>query len=261
MTDPMNKPEAIEWLKLQLGGGTVILELLPEHFETAFSDALRWYVARKGIRRKAVVNLTPGIVDYAMPEDCDVVVEVIFPGVQIDILGAMNPYSFIDVDQIPVTQASIAGIPGGSFYGTFKLILQHAETARRVIGAEPAWEYDKGTNTVHVYPNAQRSGAMVADYLSTVVNVEDPVFPATTPVNDFRRRMTFRDRDIILRYAHAKTKWILARIRGKYTDGMPSAGGSKNLDGDTLLGEAQGEIEAMNEEIKALSEPVPFVTG
>ncbi len=261
MTDPMNKTEAIEWLKLQLGGGVVVIELLKEHFDTAFNDALRWYVARKGIKRRAVVNLSPSIVDYVMPDDCDVVINVIFPGVALDIIGAVNPYSFIDVDQLPVAHASITGVPGGQFYSTFKLILQHAETARRIVGSEPAWEYDKGTNTVHVYPNSQRSGAMVAEYLSTIVVADDPVSPAVTPINDFRRRMTFRDRDIILRYAHAKTKWMLSRVRGKYTDGMPSAGGSKNLDGDTLLGEAQGEIEALNEEIKALSEPVGFITG
>jgi len=261
MTDPMNKTEAIEWIKLQLGGGVVVLELLPEHLEMAFADALRWWVGRRGIRRRAVVNLIPGIVDYTMPEDCDIVVNVTFPGVALDIIAAVNPYAFIDVDQIPVAYSSVTGVPGGSFYGTFKLILQHAETARRVIGSEPAWEYDKGTNTVHVYPNAQRSGAMLAEYLSTVIVTDDPVPPATTPINDFRRRILFRDRDIILRYALAKAKWLLARVRGKYTDGMPAGSGSKTLDGDTLLGEAQGEIEALNEAIQALSEPVPFITG
>lgn len=260
MTDPMNKTEIADWLKLQLGGGSVVIELLPEHIETAISDALRWYVARKGIIRRAVVQLVPSVVDYVMPDDTDAVLEIVFPGVQLDIIGAMNPYAFIDVDQIPVAYSSITGVPGGSFYGTFKLMLQHAETARRITGSEPAWEYDKGTNMVHVYPNSRRSGVMVAYYISTVVRIEDPVPPATTPVNDFRRRMTFRDRDIILRYAHAKTKWMLARVRAKYTE-WPSAGGGKTLDGDTLLGEAQGEIEALNEEIKALSEPVPFITG
>lgn len=260
MSDPKTKSEAIEWLKLQLGGGVVVIELLQEHFETAFSDALRWYVARKGIKRRAVVNIVPGIVDYTMPDDVDAVIEVVFPGVQLDIIGAVNPYAFIDVDQVPVAYSSITGVPGGSFYGTFKLVLQHAETARRIIGSEPAWEYDHTTRTVHVYPNAQRSGAMVAYYISTTIGADDPTPPVVTPVNDFRR-LTYRDRDIILRYAHAKTKWLLARVRGKYTDGLPSAGGSKTLDADTLLGEAQGEIEALNEEIKALSEPVPFITG
>lgn len=261
MSDPMNRAEAIDWIKTQLGGGVVVIELLPNHLETAFSDAIRWYVARKGIKRRAVVNLVSGIVDYVMPDDCDMVIDVIFPGAALDLIGAVNPYSFIDVDNMPIAQSAMAGTPGGQFYSTLKLITQHAETARRVIGSEPAWEYDKGTNAVHVYPLRQRSGAMVAEYISTIVRTEDPVLPATTPVNDFRRRMSFRDRDIILRYAMAKAKWMLSRVRGKYTDGMPSAGGSKNLDGDTLLGEAQSEIEALNEEIKALSEPVGFITG
>lgn len=260
MTDPKNKTEAIEWVQRKLGGGAIILELLPEHFDTAFSDAIRWYVARKGLQRKAVVNLVPSIVDYVMPDDTDIVIDIIFPGVQLDVIQAVNPYAFIDVEQIPVATHSITGVPGGSFYGTLKLILQHAETARRIIGSEPAWEYDPYTKLVHIYPNSQRSGAMVATYISTTLNADDPVPPLTTPTNDFRRMM-FRDRDILLRYFMASCKWMLARVRGKYTDGMPSAGGSKNLDGDTLLGEAQGEIEALNEEIKALSEPVGFLTG
>lgn len=259
--DPKTRAEAYEWMKLQLGGGVVVIELLQEHFQVAFADALRWYVARKGIQRRAVVNLTPGVVDYAMPEDTDTVIDIVFPGVQLDIIAAMSPYAFIDVDQIPVANSSITGVPGGSFYGTFQLVLQHSETARRITGSEPAWEYDKATNCIHIYPHSQRRGTICAYYISTVVNVDDPVAPATTPVNDFRRRMSFRDRDIILRYALAKVKLMLSRVRGKYTDGMPSAGGQKNLDADTLLGEAQGEIEAMNEEIKGLSDPVPFVVG
>lgn len=258
--DPKTKAQALEWLQVQLGGGKVVIELDQEHLETAFSDAIRWYISRKGIKRRAVVNIVPGVVDYEVPEDCDIVLEVIFPGRHIDIIGAVNPYAFVDVDQIPTAMSSVTGVPGGSFYGTFKLVLQHAETARRIMGAEPAWEYDHASRAVHVYPNSQRSGAMVAYYISTTLNADDPTLPATTPINDFRR-LAYRDRDIILRYAHAKTKWMLSRVRGKYTDGMPSAGGSKNMDGDTLLGEAQGEIEAMNEEIKALSEPVPFITG
>ena len=257
--DPMTKTEALEWLQRKLGGGAVVLELCEDHFSDAFDDAIRWYIGRKGIKRLAAQNLAPAIQEYEMPQDCDEVLEVWFPGVQIDIIAAVNPYAFIDIDQLPVAYQSITGVPGGSFYGTFHQILAHAETARRVVGSEPAWEYFKDTNVVHIAPRNQRVGLAVVRYISTILGVEDPVSPATTPVNDLRK-IRWRHRDLILRYALAQAKERLGRVRGKYTE-WPSAGGSKNLDGETLLGEAQNEIERLNEEIINLGEGTPFLIG
>jgi hypothetical protein len=257
--DPTTKTDALEWIKRKAGGGVVVLELCDEHFSDAFDDAIRWYIGRKGIKRRAVVNLAPAAQEYSMPEDCDEVLEIWFPGVQIDIIAAVNPYAFIDIDQLPVAYQSITGVPGGSFYGTFHQILSHAETARRVIGSEPAWEYFKDTNIVHIAPRNQRVGSAIARYASTTLRVEEPVSPATTPINDFRK-LRFRHRDLILRYAIAQTKDRLGRVRSKYTE-FPSAGGTKNLDGDTLLGEAQGEMEKLDAEILELNEGVPFLVG
>lgn len=258
--DPLTRDQVITWLKRALGGGVVVLELCNEHFEDAFADALRWYTGYKGIKRRAVQNFVGGFQEYLMPDDCDEVIEVWFPGVQIDIIAAVNPFAFIDIDQLPVAYQSITGVPGGSFYGTFHQILAHAETARRVMGSEPAWEFFKDTNVIHITPRNQRSGTAVVSYISTKLCTEDPIPPAVTPVNDFRR-LRYLHRELILRYALAKTKERLGRVRNKWTDGMPSAGGSKTLDGDTLLGEAQNEVQALDEKIANLNEGASFVVG
>jgi hypothetical protein len=260
MADPQTKTEAIAWVERKLGGGVVVLEMSEDQLSDSFDDAVRWYVSRKGIKRRAIVSLVPGTVEYAAPTDCDEVLDVVFPGVQLDIIAAVNPFAFIDVDQLPVAYQSITGVPGGAFYGTLHQILAHAETARRVVGSEPAWEYFKDTNIIQIYPRNQRSGVAVAFYISTTLVTADPTAPATTPINDFRK-LRFRDRDIILRWAVAEAKERLGRVRAKYSDGMPSAGGSKNLDGDTLIGEGQNEKTALNEEIMGLSDPVPFLVG
>lgn len=257
--DPTTKTDALLWTKRQLGGGVTVLELCEEHFDDSFDDAIRWYIGRKGIKRLAAQNLVPGFQEYAMPEDCDEVLEVWFPGVQIDIIAAVNPYAFIDIDQLPVAYQAITGVPGGSFYGTFHQILAHAETARRVIGSEPAWEFYKDTNLLYIAPRNQRAGTAIARYISTTLRVEEPTPPATTPINDFKR-LRFRHRDLILRYALASVKERLGRVRSKYTE-FPSAGGTKNLDGETLLGEAQNEKQALNEEIVNLGEGTPFLIG
>lgn len=257
--DPTTKVDVLEWVARAMGGGVVVLELCTEHFEDAFDDAVRWYIGRKGIKRRAVQSMSPGVQEYSMPEDCDEVLELWFPGVQIDIIAAVNPYAFIDIDQLPVAYQSITGVPGGSFYGTFHQILAHAETARRVMGSEPAWEYFKDTNQIHIAPRNQRVGVALARYISTTLIAEEPISPATTPINDFKR-LRFRHRDCILRFTLAKVKERLGRVRGKYTE-MPSAGGTKNLDGETLLGESQNEIQALNEEIVNLGEGTPFLIG
>lgn len=259
MADPFTRTDAIDFIQRKAGGGVVVLEISPEQVEDRFDDAVRWYISRKGVKRFAVQTLTPGVQEYTMPDDCDEVLNVTFPGAQLDIIAAVNPFAFIDVDQLPVAYQSITGVPGGSFYGTLHQILAHAETARRIVGSEPAWEYHKEINTLQIYPRNVRQGTAVARYISTTMNAVDPVDPAIVPVNDFRK-LRFRDRDIILRYAQAQLEIQIGKHRRKYTD-WPSSGGTKSLDGDSMVADAMAAIERMDEEIKALSEPVAFLVG
>src|SRR5210317_536597 len=185
MTDPLNREEAIEWIKESLGCGAVILEVTEQHSENAFDDALRWWIGRKGIKRHAVQQVVSGESSYEMPDDCDEVLAVWFPGVQLDVIASINPFAFIDVEMLPVAYQSLTGLPGGSFYGTLHQMIAHASRARRVIGAEPAFEYDKDVNTLHIYPTNHQSGTVIARYASTKLITVDPTPPATTPKNDF----------------------------------------------------------------------------
>lgn len=256
----MTAEEAQEWALRQLGGDVVRIELRRQHVVDCWNNTVRWWIARRGVKRHAVVQTTPGISEYAMPGDCDQVIQVWFPGGRFDVIAAVNPYAFLDVDMLPVAFSTVTGVPGGQFYSTLHQILSHAETARRVMGAEPDWEYDKEHNTVRIFPANQRAGTVVARYASTRFVAEDPVPPATFPKNDLRE-IRFRDRDILLRYLLADLKGVLGRIRAKYVDGMPSAGGTKTMDGDSLMGESQSEKEALTEELLGLSDPIPFITG
>lgn len=253
MSKPCTRATAISWMKRQLGCGVVVVELTDDHLDDAFDDAVRWWIGRRGIKKLAAQNLTPGQQEYTMPDNTDEVLEVWFPGVQIDIIAAVNPYAFIDVDQLPVAYQSITGVPGGSFYGTFMQIIQHAETARRVMGSEPTWRYERDTNTLLIFPRNQRTGSAIVRYISNSMT-------DTTEDDEFCKKISVRDRDIILKYARAKAKEMLGRIRGKYSE-WPAAGGGRSLDGDALIGEARDEMERLNEEVIGLSDPVPFLVG
>jgi len=259
MTDPLNRNDAIDWVKRSLGCGAVILEVTEYHADDSFDDALRWWIGRKGVKRHAVQTVTSGESSYTMPDDCDEVLSVWFPGVQLDVIAAINPFAFIDVEMLPVAYQSLTGLPGGSFYGTLHQMIAHASTARRIIGAEPAWEYDKDINTLSIYPTNHQSGTVIARYASTKLITEDPTPPDTTPANDFKS-LRFRDRDLILRYARAALKVRLGRVRSKYSE-WPSAGGAKSMDGETLVSEGQAEWDTLTNELIGLSDPVPFVVG
>lgn len=252
-SDPINEQEAVDWLARQLGCGVVVVELTEEHVRDAFYEAIRWWVSRRGLIKKFDLDMTSGKVDYDLPEDVDVVVDVIFQGATYDIAmsyagGSYNIYDF-DYDGI----RSLSGIPGGMFYGTLAEIMMMSETGRRVISAERAWDYDKARNVLQIFPSSKYSGRAVVYYLSNKLNVDDPD-------NEFAKLMV-RDRDLILRYAKAALKETLGRIRGKYSGGVPSANGTVSLDGDVLLGEAQQEKEALNMEIMGMSDPVPMIIG
>lgn len=262
--DPKTRTEAIEWGPRELGCGVTIIELTIKHVEDAFDDAVRWWVGRRGLKKHAVAQTFQGTQTYTAPDDCDEVLEVWFPGVQFDVIAAIEPYAFIDVDMLPAAYQSLTGIPGGSFYGTISQIIAHAETARRIISSEPAWRYFKsdlaGTpNQIMIFPRNRIGGVMIIRYISDALVSDDPPLPATTPINQFRI-LRVRDRDIILKYYLATLKQKLGRVRSKYSE-WPSAGGSKTLDGDTLLAEAQTELAELKEEIMGLSDGVPFLTG
>jgi hypothetical protein len=259
MVDPLNKTQAMSWLKRQLGCGVVVLELTDDHVDDAFDNAVRWWISKKGIQRNAVCSISSSISEYSMPDDCDEVIDVSFPGIQLDAIAAVNPYVFIDVDQLPVAYQALTGIPQTQFYSTYQQVIQHAETARRIVGAEFSWDYDKNTNYLRIYPDQHKSGTAIARYLSTTLVSDDPVSPATTPINDFSN-LRFRDRDIILRYAKSELKEMLGLIRGKFSE-MPGAGGKVTLDGDTLRTEASSEKIDLNNELIGLSDPVPFLVG
>jgi len=257
--DPKTREEALEWGPIELGCGVVVVELTDQMVEDAFDDSLRWWISRRGMRRHAVTNISQGVQVYSMPDDTDEVLDVWFPGVQLDAIAALQPYAFIDVDLIPTSYQSMSGIPGGMFYGTFSQILAHAETARRVISSEPAWRWFQERNELHLFPRLHASGVAIVRYISNILRTEDPVEPAETPRNDFRN-LRFRDRDLILRFFLATMKQKLGRIRGKFQS-LPGAGGEKTLDGQDLLTEAREDVRELNEEIQGLSDGVPFLTG
>ena len=70
-----------------------------------------------------------------------------------------------------------------------------------------------------------------------------------------------RDLFMIREYALARAKYMLGRIRGKYTSGLPAPGGDRQLDGESLLSEAREDMMKLEERIMGYDGPLMPVVG
>ena len=65
-----------------------------------------------------------------------------------------------------------------------------------------------------------------------------------------------RHRWLIQEWAIAEAKIMLGRIRGKYSSGLPSAGGDRTLDGEALIAEAREDKRELEAKVLDFQGPV-----
>lgn len=238
--DLLNAEQLRKWILRRLGAPLLKVELTEDHLCDEVDDARHWFSAKKGVKRQALITFEYGKVDYALPDEVDTVLDVAFPVSPLDLSLVFSPFVMID-EKVPYdvfAAPSSAGI-----YSSFTQTLQYIEMAKRVLSAEADWRQEG--RTLFVFPVPRTSGQVLIDYKSNVFTIE---------------QLNERDHDILKRYALAKAKEDLGRIRSKY-DSYPTAQGTTSLDGERLLEEAQRDIEALDEEIALSAFPIPFLVG
>lgn len=244
---PKNKMDADElclWILRRLGAPLLKVELTEEHCRDSVSIALRWFAAKKGFIRDYRLQLIPNVTEYVLPDDVDVVTEVIFPFSDYDITWpdefAMLPFGYGGGGYGQLGQ----GETGGTL-SSWQQVLQYTDTARRILGADPEWRQEN--RLLYILPRklSPTTPKAIVYYTSNTFDLLD---------------LNQRDFDLVRRYALAQAKLDLGRIRSKY-DQYPTAQGSTGLDGNTLLGEGQQEIEVLNEEIADSAMPIGFMVG
>lgn len=193
--------------------------------DTAFNP-----VAKKG---------TEPVWREAVPE-IDTVTDVVFTSAKIDMSILAGPFILPD-QQIPYNVFG-TGASGG-LYSNYIQVMQHIEMAKRALGAEQDWRQDG--RSLFIFPVPPNAGALFLTYMSHDFNL--------VQVNE-------RDADLVKRYALARTKLDLGRVRSKYGEN-PTAQGSTSLDGERLLEEGNTEIEALDEEISQSGYPMGFIIG
>lgn len=239
----LTESELQTWILESLGAPVVVVELTASQLALCIENAKRWFAAKKGHLRQAQVQIIAGQQDYVLPdEDIDLVTEVVFTEPGLDV-ASLTGQGFLMPDQT-LPYRSFASPRSGGTYSHITQALQYIETSKRVLGVEQDWTYDPGTKRLSVYPYPKTGGAAIYTYKARRFTLE---------------QLREIDHDLVKRYALAKAKEILGRIRSKRE--AIGATGAIQLDGQALLEESQKEVELLGEEIAKSGLPTPFLTS
>lgn len=222
-----------------LGEGRIKIELTPEQRTAILRRVLVWYGAFKAPKRLHWSNSTGNNL-FPMPEDCDVVLEVIATPLAdelYDIYSGGVGYSII-YDPLPVA------IFRGD-YSYVLQILQDVEMGQRILSADITWEYDRILRLLRVYPGNLNPARVAAFYLSSRLDYKD---------------VELLDQDLVFRRLQAESKIAIGIMRRKYSE-WPGPGGSIQMDGDAMVMEGNEEKATTDEEIMGRCRPCGFMVG
>lgn len=237
----MNEEQMRDWILRRLGAPFWKVELTCEHLADCIEDARRWFSAKKGNQRIMFVDIPAGSVEYALPDDVELITEVADDHRMG--LGLNLSFAF-GWDQIVVGDGSSYDSSHWAVSGLVQR-MQYLQTSERVLDAQFEWRQDD--RTLLILNPHPRSTKLAIFYKSNEVILE---------------QLGERDHDLVKRFALMASKQSLGRIRGKYPGGMTGAGGQNvELDSQILLDEAREENEKLQEEIMQSAYPLLFMVG
>lgn len=228
-----------QFVKRTMGDSTVAVELTDEHYADAVEAAKDWYAMLIGQAKVCTVSLISGTSAYAVPTDCETVVEVIT-----DTADNLLSWGFPDV---PVNLTTLMPRMGGSghFFSDLTLTLQYIEMGRRVVGRDQDWIWDPEQRVLYITPPDSGASRALVRYQTNFVDVS---------------KLKRYEYALVRDYAVAHAMQVLGNIRSKYGE-MPGAAGGFSMNGDLLLSNAQEQKNALTEQLIKLQPPTPPVFG
>lgn len=253
----MNLQDFKQWAKRKLGEGPcgVRIELDDKAIEQGLQEAKEWFNAFVGLYKEASFSMAAGQSDYdlaAVAPRIDYIAKVWFPNREFQIDYSMMYPGFLDIQGFPYD----ANIWRGAGYPQTTIVqsLQALESTARVLSADLNFEfvYDRTTEPItrmlRVLPQPKQSGTVVYLYRIDPEDIE-------------LKHYSQRDLWMVREYAMASVKYSLGRIRGKYTSGLPAAGGDRTLDGEALIAEAREDMIRLEEKILSYQGPIMPTVG
>lgn len=218
-----------KWILRKLGSPTIEIHLTKEQLTDALDEARRWFAAYKGEKRYVTIPTIAAQGTYELDEDVDVVLDVVQTANQLDFSLLLNPFTFLDEQQIPYN--IFAAPTSGGLYSTLVQAMQNTKMAKRIIGAEFDWRQED--RQLFIFPVPATSANVIVHYKTSYFEVKD---------------LAERDHMMYKRYALAKAKETLGHVWNKY-GAFPTAQGQTAFNGAAMLAAAEKEIAALDKEI------------
>lgn len=232
--------DIIGWVRRSLGEGKVDVELLDDHYADAVDAAKVWYAHYIGQTRSATLPLVSGLTEYAVPDDCDCVVEVVT-----DAADSVLTWGFPDVP-VNITPILPRAGSGAGYMSDLTEVLQYTGALRRTVARDQDWYYDEARRVLMITPPNGGATTVRYWYLTSAIDV--------TALKRYEFGMV-RD------YALACAQEVLGgAIRGKYAS-LPGAAGEFSLNGDMLVSNAMQRKTELTEQLIKLQPPVGFLKG
>jgi hypothetical protein len=252
------RAEITDYIRMRLGDGIVDVELDKEHYEMAINQSLLKYRQRASNSQEE---------SYAFLKLFPETQEIILPDIVMDVRAAYRR----GIGSVSGTTASqfepfasgylntymlVAGRVGGLL--NYELFVDYQKLAMRMFGGYLNFTFNKTTKKLtlirkipYVGANADPNG--FEDVLLHLYNYK----PDSMLLNDYQAFPWIQE------YAYSFAKRIVGEAREKFASIAGPQGGTQ-LNGATLKGEAQVEMEKLEQELKDYvdgSYPMTWVIG
>jgi len=257
-TDNSKRKEIIDYIRLRLADGIVDVELDHEHYELAIKQALTRYRQRAANSQEesyAFLKLKPETQEYILPNEIMDVRGAYRRGIG-SVTGTtasqFEPFSSGYLN----TYMLVAGRVGGLL--SYELFVDYQKQSMKMFGGYLNFTFNKTTKKLTLirkipYAGANQNEDQMEDCLLHMYNYK----PDSMLLNDFQAFPWIQD------YAYSFAKRILGEAREKFASIAGPQGGTQ-LNGASLKGEAQAEMDKLEQELKDYidgSYPLTWIIG
>jgi len=257
-TDNVKRKEIIDYIRLRLADGIVDVELDQEHYELAIKQALTRYRQRASNSQEesyAFLKLKPETQEYILPNEIMDVRGAYRRGIG-SVTGTtasqFEPFSSGYLN----TYMLVAGRVGGLL--SYELFVDYQKQSMKMFGGHLNFTFNKTTKKLTLIRKIPFAGAnQNEDYMEDCLLHLYNYKPDSMLLNDFQAFPWLQE------YAYSFAKRIVGEAREKFASIAGPQGGTQ-LNGSTLKGEAQAEMDKLEQELINYvdgSYPLTWVVG
>ena len=257
-TDNVKRKEIIDYIRLRLADGIVDVELDQEHYELAIKQALIRYRQRASNSQEesyAFLKLKPETQEYILPNEIMDVRGAYRRGIG-SVTGTtasqFEPFSSGYLN----TYMLVAGRVGGLL--SYELFVDYQKQSMKMFGGHLNFTFNKTTKKLTLIRKIPFAGAnQNEDYMEDCLLHLYNYKPDSMLLNDFQAFPWLQE------YAYSFAKRIVGEAREKFASIAGPQGGTQ-LNGSTLKGEAQAEMDKLEQELKDYvdgSYPLTWIVG